>query len=503
MRFIPGPDLPTGGKIVGLDGIRDAYATGNGSFRMRATARIDNVTAAPKRHRRHRAALQRRPRDGHRGDQEAGADQEAAGHLRHQEPDRPAPRASTSSSRSRARSTPRPSSSSSTGSRRWRRRSRSTPSRSSTGSRAHSASRDAHGLPRPPLRRGAATHRRSAGARRRPAAPGRWPAHRARRHRRGHPAHPRQRRPRPGPRTTHRASSTSASLQADYILDLQLGRLTKFSRIELEKEAEQLRADIDELDAILADEALLRSVVATNSTRWPSSSAPRGAPCCWSRPARPSPPRAPLEVADDPCWVLLSATGLLARTADDAAARRVGRRAKHDTIVAAARTTARGQVGLVTSGGRVHRLNVVEIPSIPPTSLAPRTCRAASRCASFAAPRRQRAVLTPDDVRRRRPRHRARHRAGRGQAGQARPPDQPRRAGSSSRWPTATRSSAPLVSPATSSWCSSRPTPSSCASTPPPCGRRAEPAAASPAFGSPTAPASSLSAVRDVDDALS
>ncbi|RYJ04612.1 MAG: DNA topoisomerase 4 subunit A, partial [Actinomycetales bacterium] len=43
MRFIPGPDLPTGGKIIGLDGVRDAYAAGNGSFRMRATARIDQV----------------------------------------------------------------------------------------------------------------------------------------------------------------------------------------------------------------------------------------------------------------------------------------------------------------------------------------------------------------------------------------------------------------------------------------------------------------------------
>ena len=45
MRFVPGPDLPTGGKIVGLDGIREAYATGRGSFRTRATARIENVTA--------------------------------------------------------------------------------------------------------------------------------------------------------------------------------------------------------------------------------------------------------------------------------------------------------------------------------------------------------------------------------------------------------------------------------------------------------------------------
>src|SRR4029453_17452706 len=48
MRFVPGPDLPTGGKIVGLDGIRDAYESGRGSFRTRATARIENVTARRK-----------------------------------------------------------------------------------------------------------------------------------------------------------------------------------------------------------------------------------------------------------------------------------------------------------------------------------------------------------------------------------------------------------------------------------------------------------------------
>ena len=33
MAFVPGPDLPTGGTIVGLDGIRDAYATGRGASR--------------------------------------------------------------------------------------------------------------------------------------------------------------------------------------------------------------------------------------------------------------------------------------------------------------------------------------------------------------------------------------------------------------------------------------------------------------------------------------
>ena len=43
MRFIPGPDLPTGGKIVGLDGVKEAYETGRGTFRMRATARVETL----------------------------------------------------------------------------------------------------------------------------------------------------------------------------------------------------------------------------------------------------------------------------------------------------------------------------------------------------------------------------------------------------------------------------------------------------------------------------
>ena len=44
MRFVPGPDLPTGGRIVGLEGIREAYETGRGIFRTRATATIEPIT---------------------------------------------------------------------------------------------------------------------------------------------------------------------------------------------------------------------------------------------------------------------------------------------------------------------------------------------------------------------------------------------------------------------------------------------------------------------------
>ncbi|MGW9036016.1 DNA gyrase subunit A, partial [Streptomyces sp. NPDC055721] len=48
MRFVPGPDLPTGGRIVGLSGIKDAYENGRGTFKIRATATVDNVTARRK-----------------------------------------------------------------------------------------------------------------------------------------------------------------------------------------------------------------------------------------------------------------------------------------------------------------------------------------------------------------------------------------------------------------------------------------------------------------------
>ena len=43
MQFVKGPDFPTGGSILGRAGIIDAYRTGRGSVRMRATAEIEEV----------------------------------------------------------------------------------------------------------------------------------------------------------------------------------------------------------------------------------------------------------------------------------------------------------------------------------------------------------------------------------------------------------------------------------------------------------------------------
>jgi len=41
MKFVKGPDFPTGGLILGRDGIKDAYQTGRGSIKMRAKVSIE------------------------------------------------------------------------------------------------------------------------------------------------------------------------------------------------------------------------------------------------------------------------------------------------------------------------------------------------------------------------------------------------------------------------------------------------------------------------------
>ncbi|MDY6804858.1 MAG: DNA topoisomerase (ATP-hydrolyzing) subunit A [Cyanobacteriota bacterium] len=43
MQYIPGPDFPTGAKILGKAGIRDAYTTGRGSIVMRGIANIETL----------------------------------------------------------------------------------------------------------------------------------------------------------------------------------------------------------------------------------------------------------------------------------------------------------------------------------------------------------------------------------------------------------------------------------------------------------------------------
>jgi DNA gyrase subunit A len=158
--------------------------------------------------------------------------------------------------------------------------------------------------------------------------------------------------------------------QATYILDLQLRRLTKFSRVELETEKSELERDIEQLRALLGDEKLLLKLVSTELADVAKShGTPRRTVLLESSGEKAA--ATPLEVTDDPCWVLLSSTGLLARTSTDDPLVPDGARAKHDALIGAVRTTARGEFGLLTSAGRIVRLSALDLPSLPPTNGAP------------------------------------------------------------------------------------------------------------------------------------
>lgn len=48
MKLAPGPDFPTGGQIVEQEGILEAYETGRGSFKIRATVTMEKLVPADK-----------------------------------------------------------------------------------------------------------------------------------------------------------------------------------------------------------------------------------------------------------------------------------------------------------------------------------------------------------------------------------------------------------------------------------------------------------------------
>ncbi|MEU2969471.1 DNA topoisomerase IV subunit A [Streptomyces ardesiacus] len=163
-----------------------------------------------------------------------------------------------------------------------------------------------------------------------------------------------------------------SDVQTQYILDTPLRRLTKYDRIELESEKERLNAEIEELTRILDSDAELRKLVSAELAAVAKKFGTHRRTMLLESGGAPV-AAVPLQVADDPCRVLLSSTGLLARTATDeplvteAGAKRV----KHDLIVSAVPSTARGEVGVVTSAGRLLRVNVVDLPQLPESMPTP------------------------------------------------------------------------------------------------------------------------------------
>jgi DNA gyrase subunit A len=52
LEFIPGPDFPTGGQIVGIDGIKEAYKTGKGGITVRGVTQLEEIQGSKGRHKR-------------------------------------------------------------------------------------------------------------------------------------------------------------------------------------------------------------------------------------------------------------------------------------------------------------------------------------------------------------------------------------------------------------------------------------------------------------------
>ncbi|MBX3099908.1 MAG: DNA topoisomerase IV subunit A [Salinibacterium sp.] len=168
-----------------------------------------------------------------------------------------------------------------------------------------------------------------------------------------------------------------SDLQAEYILELRLRRLTKFSRIELEAEADKLRAEIAFLEGLLAEPARIAQLVSDEleevaekfgTPRRTLLTEARGVPISAAA-ARKSTPV--LEIADAPCEVLLSTTGRAIRVDvnEEGSTTVTRRRSKHDAIRSRVTTTSRTEIGAVTNLGRLIRFTAVDLPSVPANSI--------------------------------------------------------------------------------------------------------------------------------------
>jgi DNA gyrase subunit A len=184
-----------------------------------------------------------------------------------------------------------------------------------------------------------------------------------------------------------------SEIQAQYILDTPLRRLTRFDRLELEQEQAAAREEIAALTAILESGALLRDLVGDELAEVAKKFAtPRRTVLLAGTAAAAAEGAVPLEVADDPCVVLMSATGLVARvavadlSADRAVAPPAGdtARAAHDVLAAAVRVTTRGTIGVVTSAGRLVKVSVLELPALVQSGTGAATLAGAAAVTEFA-----------------------------------------------------------------------------------------------------------------------
>lgn len=163
-------------------------------------------------------------------------------------------------------------------------------------------------------------------------------------------------------------------VQAEHILSLQLRRLTKFSRLELEAERDRLTAEIAELEALIASREKRQELVASELREVAQKrSDPRRTVLLEEEGAAQltADQDTPLEIPDEPATVVLGAGGLVARFPGHEALSAEAGREPWDTIISTALTTARGQVGAVTSHGTLYKLTALEVPALVRSAAAP------------------------------------------------------------------------------------------------------------------------------------
>ena len=159
--------------------------------------------------------------------------------------------------------------------------------------------------------------------------------------------------------------------QANYILDMQLRQLTRLSSIRLEAERDELRERIATLTEILDDDQVLRSVVADELTAVATQFGTPRRTVLLSSDGVVNPTSNDLEIPDGPSWVLLSSAGLMARIDTGEALPSGGNRSTHDVVVAAIRSTIRGEFGVITNHGRLIKSTTLDLPTVPLTAQAP------------------------------------------------------------------------------------------------------------------------------------
>ena len=166
---------------------------------------------------------------------------------------------------------------------------------------------------------------------------------------------------------------TFSEVQANHILDMQLGRLTRLGRADLETERTELTETITGLQEILGDEGKLREVIVDELGEVRES---------FAEPRRSSLEIDPGEfdiedlIDDDPLVFTMTATGYVKTTpAEEFRAQGRGGRGiagaklkDEDTITQMIQTSAHSYLLFFSTRGRVYRLKAHEIPVASRTS---------------------------------------------------------------------------------------------------------------------------------------